>query len=192
MEEANAGSEVTIQEAFVIVQKWKVWWAEGPVQEKHRDGVGRTGQWMWCGDMEIDGATDDVRYEKILCPPSQVMSLVWISFGKEIKQWHTGLLIPIEVILKPQVTWLLVGWVAYLADFWLLRFPDSSNLCSSGVICFDTTLSKGSQGYNVFSTFWAEWLSQVFLIVTLVVGFSLQNYSLVSSKPVTVIISVPL
>lgn len=94
--------------------------------------------------------------------------------------------------LKPQVTWLLVGWVAYLADFWLLRFPDSSNLCSSGVICFDTTLSKGSQGYNVFSTFWAEWLSQVFLIVTLVVGFMLQNYSLVSSKPVTVIISVPL
>lgn len=130
-----------------------------------------------------------VREDTLSSLPSYEFSvnLLW----KEIKQWHTGLLIPIEVILKPQVTWMLVGWVAYLADFWLLRFPDSSNLCSSGVICFDTTLSKGSQRY-MFSTFWAEWLSQVFLIVTLVVGFMLQNYTLVSSKPLMVIISVPL
>lgn len=58
-----------------------------------------------------------------------------------------------------------------------------------GVIYFDATLGRG---YNMFSTFGAEWLSQVFLIVTLVVGLMLQNYTLVSSKPVTVIISVPL
>lgn len=57
-----------------------------------------------------------------------------------------------------------------------------------GVVCFDITLGRA----NMSPKFGVELLSQVFLIVTLVIGLMLQNYTVVSSKPVMVIILIPL